>query len=222
MQELEKEGLIHLPKTGGVPRLKRYLDENKGKIPTSIWVDIPPVQGQSKEKTGYPTQKPLKLLERIIKASSSEGGVVFDPFCGCATTLVAADRLQRNWIGIDISEKAVELVNIRIKRDQGLFQDITARKDIPKRTDVIQLKPYNSIDNKKFLYGEQEGHCNGCGTHFEMRNLTIDHIIARSVGGTDHLDNLQLLCGNCNSIKGNRGQEYLLAKIEGRKIAYAG
>lgn len=203
-----------------------FTDENieamrsRGKVPEDWWEFRVAVRSP-KERTGYPTQKPLNLLDRIIKASSPKGGVVFDPFCGCATTLVAADRLQRNWVGIDISPKAVELVNIRIKQDQGLFQEIVARKDIPERTDVIQLKPYNSIDNKKFLYGEQEGHCKGCGTHFEMRNLTVDHIIARSVGGTDHLDNLQLLCGNCNSIKGNRGQEYLLARMEGRKVAYA-
>ena len=196
-------------------------DDSRMKAMRDVW-EISYLNSQSKERTGYPTQKPLALLNRIIEASSPKRGIVFDPFCGCATTCVAADRLQRNWVGIDISPKAVELVNTRIKRDQGLFQEIIARKDIPERTDVIQLKPYNSIDNKKFLYGEQEGHCKGCGTHFEMRNLTIDHIIARSVGGTDHLDNLQLLCGNCNSIKGNRGQEYLLAKIEGRKVAYAG
>lgn len=193
----------------------------KGKVPETWWTRFSPVGRIKTERVGYPTQKPLKLLDRIIKASSPKGGVVFDPFCGCATTLVAADSLNRNWVGIDISPKAVELVTHRIKKHQGLFQDIVARKDIPERTDVTQLKPYNSIDNKKFLYGEQEGHCKGCGTHFEMRNLTVDHIIARSVGGTDHLDNLQLLCGNCNSIKGNRGQEYLLARMEGRKIAYA-
>lgn len=193
---------------------------NEEKI-DDVW-SLPYLMPASKERLGYPTQKPSKLLEYVIRASSSPGDMILDPFCGCATTLVAADRLQRNWVGIDISPKAAELVTIRIKRDQGLFQEIVARKDIPERTDVIQLKPYNSIDNKKFLYGEQEGHCKGCGTHFEMRNLTIDHIIARSVGGTDHLDNLQLLCGNCNSIKGNCGQEYLLAKIEGRKVAYAG
>jgi len=198
----------------------QYMTVNEEKI-DDVW-SLPYLMPASKERLGYPTQKPSKLLEYVIRASSSPGDIVLDPFCGCATTLVAADRLQRNWVGIDISPKAAELVTIRIKQDQGLFQEIVARKDIPERTDVIQLKPYNSTDNKKFLYGEQEGHCKGCGTHFEMRNLTIDHIIARSVGGTDHLDNLQLLCGNCNSIKGNRGQEYLLAKIEGRKVAYAG
>ena len=219
VEALDREGRL-VWSSGGRPYVKRYLHDHPGAPLQDVIVDIPPVSGRSAERTGYPTQKPVALLDRIIRASSNEGDIILDPFCGCATTLVAADRLQRNWVGIDISPKAVELVITRIKRDQGLFQEIVARKDIPERTDVIQLKPYNSIDNKKFLYGEQEGHCKGCGTHFEMRNLTIDHIIARSVGGTDHLDNLQLLCGNCNSVKGNRGQEYLLAKLEGRKVAY--
>ena len=90
----------------------------------------------SREYLGYPTQKPLALLDRIIKASSNEGDLVFDPFCGCATTLVAADRLQRDWIGVDISAKAAELVVERIKEDQRMFEDILARTDIPQRTDL--------------------------------------------------------------------------------------
>ena len=86
-------------------------------------------------------KKPLALLDRIIKASSNEGHVVFDPFCGCATTLVAADRLQRDWIGIDISAKAAELVVERISDDQGMFEDIIARDDIPNRTDLGDIPP---------------------------------------------------------------------------------
>ena len=211
---------IYWPPNGTIPSYKRYLDEMPGTPIDTLWDDIGGLQSNDAERTGYPTQKPLALLERIIGASSNPNDIVLDPFCGCATTCVAADILDRNWIGIDISPKAVELVTHRIKKHQGLFQNIVARKDIPKRTDVVVLRPYNSVDNKKMLYGEQAGHCNGCGTHFEMRNLTIDHIIARSVGGTDDIENLQLLCGNCNSVKGNRGQEYLLAKLEGRKVAY--
>ena len=167
----------------------------------------------AKERTGYPTQKPLTLLDHIIKASSNEGDVVSDPFCGCATTLVAADRLQREWIGIDISEKAAELVVERIKTDQGLFQKIIARTDIPKRTDLGNIPRYNAPENKTRLYGEQKGYCNGCGTHFQTQHLEVDHIIAETVGGTDHIENLQLLCSNCNRIKGDRGQEYLLSRL---------
>ena len=148
----------------------------------------------AKERTGYPTQKPLALLDRIIKASSNKGDVVFDPFCGCATTLVAADRLERDWIGIDISAKAAELVVERIKADQGLFQKIIAHTDIPKRTDLGNIPRYNAPENKTQLYGEQSGYCNGCGTHFQKQHLEVDHIIAENVGGTDHIENLQLLC----------------------------
>ena len=194
--------------------------DSRGKFPES-WIYIPPLKGNSKESVGYPTQKPLKLLDRIIKASSNPDNIVFDPFCGCATTLVAADRLQRQWIGIDISSKAVDLVINRIKQDQGLFRDIIARDDIPQRTDIEVLRLYNSLGNKKHLYGQQGGHCNGCYQHFEMQHLEVDHIIARSMGGTDHIENLQLLCGNCNRVKGDRGQEYLIARLEGRKVAYA-
>ncbi|MDE0315779.1 MAG: DNA methyltransferase [Candidatus Poribacteria bacterium] len=196
---------------GKVYRKKRL---KGGKRADNLWLDVPPALG--KERTGYPTQKPLKLLERIIKASSDKDSIVFDPFCGCATTCVAADKLQRNWIGIDISPKAVELVVDRIKEAQGLFQNIIHRTDIPKRTDLGNIPLYNTPANKTTLYGEQSGNCNGCNTHFETQHLEIDHIIAKSVGGTDHIGNLQLLCGNCNRIKGNRGQEYLIAKLAER------
>ena len=214
MLELEPDGRIHLPlKKTGTPRLKRYLHENKGRIPPCIWDDISPVQGSSKEKIGYPTQKPLALLDRIIKASSNPGEVVFDPFCGCATTLVAADRLERQWVGIDISELAVKLVRGRIEKDQGMFPDLVARTDRPNRDDLGDLLAYNSLAIKNALYGEQGGDCNGCGTHFQKQHLTVDHIIAQAKGGTDHIENLQLLRGHCNSVKGDRGQEYLLVKL---------
>ena len=197
-----------------------YVNESGMKAMRDVW-EISYLNANAKERVGYPTQKPLALLERIIKASSNEGDIVFDPFCGCATTLVSADHLRRQWIGIDISSKAVDLVIDRIKQDQGLFRDIIARNDIPQRTDIEVLRLYNSLDNKKHLYGQQAGDCNGCSQHFETRNLEVDHIIARSQGGTDHIENLQLLCGNCNRVKGNRGQEYLIAKLEGRKVAYS-
>ena len=194
---------------------RQYLDETQGVAFTDVWTDIMSFQQHStaKERTGYPTQKPLALLDRIIKASSNKGGVVFDPFCGCATTPVAADRLQREWIGIDISEKAAELVVERIRADQGLFEDIINRTDIPKRTDLGDIPRYNAPENKTQLYGEQSGYCNGCGTHFEKQHLEIDHIIGENVGGTDHIENLQLLCSHCNRVKGERGQEYLISRL---------
>ena len=87
--------------------------DKKGKFPES-WIYIPPLKGNAKEYCGYPTQKPLRLLERILKASSNPDDMILDPFCGCATALMAANRLQRQWAGIDLSPLAVKLVNDRI------------------------------------------------------------------------------------------------------------
>ena len=177
-------------------------------------MDIGPLAPQAKERIGYPTQKPLALLERIIKASSNEGDVVLDPFCGCATACVAAENLSRKWIGIDISSKAVELVNLRLQQTMGkLFHNrlVTARTDIPRRTDIDAPVPYRQ--NKHVLFGQQEGRCNGCRSAFEFRHLEVDHVIPQSGGGTDHIENLQLLCGHCNRTKGDRPQEYLVARL---------
>ena len=117
MARLDAEGRIWYPTlrdgshdTSRRPRLKRYLDETKGGAMANVWTDIAPINSQARERLGYATQKPLALLERIIAASSNPGDVVFDPFCGCATTLEAAERLERQWIGIDIAIHAVKRV----------------------------------------------------------------------------------------------------------------
>ena len=114
---LDAQGKIHWPKKeGGIPMLKRYLDEQKGVPLQDVWTDIRPIHNLADERMGYATQKPLGLLERIISASTNEGDVVLDPFCGCATTLEAAHRLKRKWIGIDIAIHAVKRVaTVRLK-----------------------------------------------------------------------------------------------------------
>ena len=215
MSKLHDEGRIWYPDNPNQrPRLKRYLNEMPGKLADNVWTDIPPINSQAKERIGYPTQKPLALLERIIRASSNEGDMVLDPFCGCATACVAADRLGRKWVGIDISPKAGELVNMRLQQAMGsLFHHgyVTARTDIPRRTDIDAPIPYRQ--NKHVLFGQQEGVCNGCRTEFPFRIFEVDHVIPQSRGGTDHLENLQLLCPSCNRIKGNRPMEYLMAQL---------
>ncbi len=211
MQRLIDEGRIVQSRPGAVPRYKRYLDEMPGVPLQDIWTDIVPVQGQSKERTGYPTQKPLTLLRRIIAASSDKNDVILDPFCGCATACIAAELEHREWVGIDISSKAADLVKDRMQREVGLFFGGAHRTDIPVRTDMGKVIRYNDEKNKRLLYGEQGGYCHGCEHHFELRNFHVDHIIPRAKGGTDHISNLQLLCGACNSLKGDRPHEYLLA-----------
>lgn len=122
LEELDKEGRILWPaKAGGVPRYKRYLDEMPGVAIQSIIIDIPPLSAQSAEKLGYPTQKPLPLLERIINASSNPGDVVLDPFCGCGTAIAAAQKLGRKWIGIDITHLAIALIKYRLT---DMFPDV--------------------------------------------------------------------------------------------------
>ena len=187
----------------------------KGKLPDDVF-HFNGVMPWAKERVGYPTQKPLALLERIIKASSNEGDVVLDPFCGCATACVAADKHGRNWIGIDLSAKAAELVVKRVKDYQGLFQDIEHYADItefPDRTDILGVKQSYS-EMKHVLFGDQEGHCNLCGHPFGYKLLELDHVIPKSKGGGDHIDNRQLLCPPCNKMKGTDTMEAAVAKYQ--------
>ena len=139
--------------------------------------------------------------------------MILDPFCGCATTCIAAEQLGRQWVGIDLSPLARQLVERRARNELGLMGGIQsiARTDIPIRTDREPAPPIN--ESKIILYGMQGGNCNGCGIHFLPQHLTVDHIIAQSKGGTDHIENLQLLCNHCNSLKGGRPMEYLRARL---------
>lgn len=120
MERLYRKGRIVQTKPGSVPRLKRYLDEGKGVPLGSVWDDIGPVQGVASERIGFPTQKPLKLLERIVEVSSEPGDVVLDAFCGCGTALVAAQNAGRLWIGIDFSPTACRVMAKRLRDCCGL------------------------------------------------------------------------------------------------------
>ena len=113
---LDANGLIYWPPTGRVPRFKRYLSTSRGRRVNDVITDINPLSGQSKERTGYPTQKPIELYKRIVAASSNEGDLVLDPFCGCGTTLMAAEALNRHWIGIDLTYLATGAVRQQIER----------------------------------------------------------------------------------------------------------
>lgn len=204
---------------------KTYKPHPDGKIPEDWW-DIPALPPMSKERFGYPTQKPLALYERIIKASSNEEDVILDPFCGCATTLVAAERLNRQWIGADIWDKTHEVVIERLQ-NQGNIKDnlferksIIYTKELPERTDDgekaapnLRVKervkePPNPYKSRKamydFLLTQHGSKCQGCDRKFnDSRYLELDHNTPRSDGGWNHISNRVLLCGPCNKLKSN-------------------
>jgi site-specific DNA-methyltransferase (adenine-specific) len=116
MEQWDKEGRLHYPESKeGRIRRKRYLDELKGKPVQNLWDDIEMISSQAAERLGYPTQKPEALLDRIINTSSREGDLILDPFCGCGTTISVAQRMNRRWIGIDITHLAINLIKWRLK-----------------------------------------------------------------------------------------------------------
>ena len=208
---MENPRLVQAKK--GTLYFRQYRD---GDPITSLWSDIPPVP--PKERTGYPTQKPVALLRRIIKASSSEGDIVLDPFCGCGTACEAAEYAGRRWIGIDASCGA-GVVLVSERRSFAYANEINWRvgdETLPKRTDdgATALDPAADKKNtrqtppltakqkeivKPKLYAKQRGECRGHGGHYRIEDLAIDHIVPRSRGGTNNTRNLQLLCTDCNS-----------------------
>ena len=120
MVEYDEKSLLHYPASeGGTLRLKKYLDENPGVKLQNNWDDVPAINAQAREREGYPTQKPRKLLERIISVSSNPGDVVFDPFCGCGTTVDAAEFLGRSWVGIDVAVHAIKIIEDRLVASYG-------------------------------------------------------------------------------------------------------
>ena len=158
MQELHEQGRIWYPKSKSKrPQLKRYLDEMPGVPMGSVWTDIPPLNSQAQERLGYPTQKPLALLERVIKASSDPNDIVLDAFCGCGTALVAAQNLGRQWIGIDISPTACRVMAKRLKdvcsmkESEPLWKahrtDAFVLRDLPWTIEKLEKLPHFEFEN---------------------------------------------------------------------------
>ncbi len=144
MAALIAEGRIVQPSPNAVPRYKRYLDESGGRSVQDLWDDISPINSQAKERIGYPTQKPLALLGRIIATGSNPGDIVLDPFCGCGTAIEAARDLGRRWIGIDISVRALDVVNERFQRAYGedVPYRVLAPADVETARRLAEAKPH--------------------------------------------------------------------------------
>ncbi len=233
LDALDAAGLINHPKDGRWPGLKRYADADAGTPPQDLFLDPPGFTNYSTrnvEYTGWRTQKPLALLERIIRASSNPGDLVLDPFCGCATACIAAEKLGRQWIGIDILPQAADVLRDRARRELQIpmngegekgWEDWTPliHTEPPRRTDSLTLQ--SSVDpqsDKAFLYRSQQSRCAGCEYELPLHVLTVDHITPRSRGGLDSIGNLQLLCHTCNAIKGSRDMDYLREQLHIRGI----
>ncbi len=228
LDALDEAGLIHHPKNGKWPGLKRYADADLGNPPQNFFAEplgFTNYSTRRAEYTGWRTQKPVALLERIIKASSNEGDLVLDPFCGCATACIAAERLNRQWIGIDKLPQAAQVLTERARRELQIpmptgdgddWEDWTpfTLTDPPKRTDLKLESPIDPYSDKARLYGYQGRRCTGCEYELPLHVLTIDHITPRSKGGLDAFGNLQLLCHGCNVTKGSRTMGYLKQQLQ--------
>lgn len=155
MEQFIKEGRVAIPPSGNVPRYKRYLSESKGLPVSSVWDDINPINSQAKESLGYPTQKPLPLLERIIRTSSNANDVVLDAFCGCGTAIVAAQNLERQWIGIDVSPTSCRVMAKRLRDVTKLPEDERLWKigrgfivrDLPRTENELRKIPPFEFEN---------------------------------------------------------------------------
>ena len=217
------------PKSAGTPQYKRYnrIDPKTGKMKTysdksvkvtetnmrDVW-EISRLQSNSKERTGWKTQKPLKLYQRIIKASSNSDDLVLDPFCGCATTCVAAEMEGRRWIGIDIDPVAETETRNRLFEMSGLSQMseykesdvvVTVKKRPPRRTDITQG---SDAEMRLSLWKKQGQRCANpyCSLADIKRtaDLQLDHVIPKSRGGSDDVLNRIGLCGDCNRRKSTK------------------
>ena len=196
MQKAYDDGLVIQSKPGGVPQFKRYLDEQEGTPIDDIWDDILPIQAQSAERLGYPTQKPLALLERIIQSSSNEGDIVLDPFCGCGTAVHAAETLKREWIGIDITHLAISLIEKRMKdafpnisfEIHGTPRDIDGARNLAER-DKYQFQWWAcSLVNAQPYQGKKKGSDGGIdGLLFFQDDEKGAKKIIVSVKGGEHV-----------------------------------
>lgn len=156
MRQLIEDGMVVQPSLGAVPRRKQYLDEGKGVPIQSLWDDLPALHSQAKERLGYPTQKPESLLERVISASSNKGGVVLDPFCGCGTSIAVANRLDRRWIGMDISSTAVNIMRARLARQGGTL-DAANIKVIGMPTTEKELRNLKPFEFQNWIIQRVDG-----------------------------------------------------------------
>ena len=209
MEDLIRQGRVIQTRPGAVPQYKRYLDEMPGVPLQNLWADLPVLNNRAKEALGYPTQKPEALLERIILASSNEGDTVLDPFCGCGTTVAAAQKLKRTWIGIDITNLAITLIKKRLLDGYGeavkaTYDVIGEPVSLPDAQALAQSDPYQfqwwvlglvgarPVEGKK---GADRGIDGRIYFHDEGPSGKSKQIILSVKAGTPHVSHVRDLLG---------------------------
>ena len=232
LEALYQAGLVEIKPGNAWPIMVRYLDERSGVPLGDIWAYQPYTKGTvwgtnegigeevkwlgptSPERTDWKTQKPLGLYSRMIKASTDPGDLVLDPFCGCATTCVAAEKLNRRWIGIDIDPVAEDVTKDRLAQETGLFGEkdgyietriaVTVKTNPPKRSDIPRI----SDATLRNTLWQNQGHL--CANPYcdsgkiRAKDIELDHRIPKSRSGADDITNRIGLCGNCNQRKGRK------------------
>ena len=194
---LEEVGLVHWPKKGKVPRQKIYADMAAGAPVPDILATVDSIGSNSRDRTGWPTQKPEALLDLIIRVSSDPGDVVLDPFCGSGTTCVVAERLGRRWIGMEQLPQAEGVLRERLEREfdgMSLRVEEVAPPDMP---DYNEVPPDLLLGLKDLLYAAQEKKCRACGYELPPHLLKICKTLSVSAHDSDPKENLRLLCLYC-------------------------
>ena len=194
-----------------------------GKFPEDWIIHIPYLR--QNERTGWATQKPLALLERIIKASSEKGDLVLDPFCGCSTACIAAEHEERQWIGIDIDKESAKIMEDRAQTETNLLdiwdgvQIINAAKvaNLPRRSDIEEINK-NDRRIKADLYRRQNGKCGICKLEFPIKIFEYDRVKSGKRGGRYTADNVELLCPTCNRIKSGDTRQQAVRRVAEKRI----
>jgi DNA modification methylase len=225
LDALDAAGRIYWPqKSGGTPRLKWYVDELEGAALPDVWVDVPPISSHAAERLGYATQKPQALLERIIEASCPKDGIVLDPFCGCGTTVHAAQKLGRQWIGIDVTYLAINLIKRRLR---DAFGQELQFEEMGQPVDLVGAQRLAELDKFQFQHwalslvgarplreGDGKGADRGVDGLLYFYESKDDRakIIVQVKGGGVKRDDIATLLGDVNNQKAAGGVLVTLEK----------
>ena len=220
---LDEAGLIYWPPRGRVPRLKVYADITVGGPLQDILATIDSIDTNSKDRTGWPLQKPEALLDLIIRVSSDPGDVVLDPFCGSGTTCVVAERLGRRWIGMERAPQAEDVLRERLEREPGEVS-VHVERVVP--GSAIQESPpmvFGRIGRiieglKEDLYDHQDGRCKGCGYKMPSHVLAVRKVLLMAITDEDPMESYILLCSYCGDLLSGDDMDQLELELYRRGI----